>query len=635
MAKIDVPKKLIDGNLSYTEFNQFIEALSTGEKDIETGHIDADSLTVIGNVLFPGDVTIDGRQGPFSKDYSLENVAFVSKNGGTYGDVDGTSIGRSISSFTNALENIESINGGVPSYTNPIVLVCLDAGIYEEDLVVPDFVSIYAPTARLKLGGAGSRQLSMGTSRVTFHRIFRDDGSNTMITMTPSSIGSLIQADHIINGGSGIAIIGGSDVCSVIDVKVLELTGDGAIGISDFGSSNKHIHVHLSSLRMYSDNSIGIQVLNNSDIHGYIDDIHSNNQVVTGATAFDVQNGTVRMGVNRVDVNNFYSVVSPGVLNLFGNEFNGATSGNGTVNTITPDKFSNVDNTSDADKPISEATSIALADKADEDHNHDDSYEPVNANIQTHIADTDNPHGVTKADVGLGNVLDYNPWDMPISTDVSTALGGKSDTGHGHTQLDSLNIGNVGTGDYLEVSNQGKTVFKGAATVWNDIYATMTGDRLYANMTGDATFSWEENLFVFSPNGDITNTVDRVGSNVQMPHSIKLDSIVKLHMHWRQTDNTPREFTIRWRVQENDAEANNAWNTVVVNTSTNNVFGYDSGIYNQITRLVDIDYSPYKISDIIQFQVARTDSVPGDIFVSFFDLHYEIDTAGSDLEYTK
>ena len=37
-------------------------------------------------------------------------------------------------------------------------------------------------------------------------------------------------------------------------------------------------------------------------------------------------------------------------------------------------------------------------------HNHDTLYEPLNANIQTHITSTNNPHSVTKAQVGLGDV---------------------------------------------------------------------------------------------------------------------------------------------------------------------------------------------------------------------------------------
>jgi hypothetical protein len=43
------------------------------------------------------------------------------------------------------------------------------------------------------------------------------------------------------------------------------------------------------------------------------------------------------------------------------------------------------------------------------DHAHTGVYEPLNANIQTHISDTTtNPHSVTKTQVGLGNVPDVD-----------------------------------------------------------------------------------------------------------------------------------------------------------------------------------------------------------------------------------
>lgn len=48
-----------------------------------------------------------------------------------------------------------------------------------------------------------------------------------------------------------------------------------------------------------------------------------------------------------------------------------------------------------------------LTGKADSSHNHAGVYEPANANIQSHIANTANPHNVTKAQVGLTNVTDH------------------------------------------------------------------------------------------------------------------------------------------------------------------------------------------------------------------------------------
>ena len=59
-------------------------------------------------------------------------------------------------------------------------------------------------------------------------------------------------------------------------------------------------------------------------------------------------------------------------------------------------------------------------------HDHSGVYEPANANIQSHIISTSNPHGVSAAQTGA-----YT------SGQVDTLLAGKSDTSHSHT-LDGL-----------------------------------------------------------------------------------------------------------------------------------------------------------------------------------------------------
>ena len=64
-------------------------------------------------------------------------------------------------------------------------------------------------------------------------------------------------------------------------------------------------------------------------------------------------------------------------------------------------------------------------------HQHDAAYEAKNANIQTHIGTTGNPHGTTKADVGLGNVtnnaqMKKNP--SSVSGNIPTWDGITGDT---------------------------------------------------------------------------------------------------------------------------------------------------------------------------------------------------------------
>lgn len=68
----------------------------------------------------------------------------------------------------------------------------------------------------------------------------------------------------------------------------------------------------------------------------------------------------------------------------------------------------NVDNTSDASKPVSTAQATAIA--------------VVQSDINTHEANVSNPHSVTKAQVGLGAAENTSDADKPISTATQDAL---------------------------------------------------------------------------------------------------------------------------------------------------------------------------------------------------------------------
>lgn len=55
-------------------------------------------------------------------------------------------------------------------------------------------------------------------------------------------------------------------------------------------------------------------------------------------------------------------------------------------------------------------------------------YNTLDGKIDTHIADKTNPHEVTKAQIGLGNVDNTSDLNKPISTATQTALNGKQNT---------------------------------------------------------------------------------------------------------------------------------------------------------------------------------------------------------------
>lgn len=71
------------------------------------------------------------------------------------------------------------------------------------------------------------------------------------------------------------------------------------------------------------------------------------------------------------------------------------------------------------------------------------------SNNTTHAGlTTGNPHNVTATDVGLGNVDNTSDANKPISTATQTALNGKSNTGHAHTESDITDLDHYTTTDF-------------------------------------------------------------------------------------------------------------------------------------------------------------------------------------------
>lgn len=105
----------------------------------------------------------------------------------------------------------------------------------------------------------------------------------------------------------------------------------------------------------------------------------------------------------------------------------------------------NVDNTSDANKPVSTAQQAALDSKA------------ASADLSAHTSRADNPHAVTKAQVGLGNVDNTSDANKPVSAATQTALNAKAAASHTHNAGDIT----VGILDAARLPTPGATTLGG------------------------------------------------------------------------------------------------------------------------------------------------------------------------------
>ena len=198
-----------------------------------------------------------------------------------------------------------------------------------------------------------------------------------------------------------------------------------------------------------------------------------------------------------------------------------------------------------------------------------------------------------------------------------------------------LTAGAFKLGNYFEIEPDGTPVQHGSATVYEDLTGSLVASKL-SSVAGGLQYNYAENTITMNTGGSISDPDDRLIFNYQKPHGAKNSSSMNLHIHWEQIDATTREFTVQYRIQQNLTAKTIPWSTAIINTNDTNIGEYPgSGIYNQISKLIDLDLSAYPISTLVQFRLARTDIIAGDIDASFSDAHIEYDMNGSRQEYEK
>lgn len=132
----------------------------------------------------------------------------------------------------------------------------------------------------------------------------------------------------------------------------------------------------------------------------------------------------------------------------------------------------NVDNTSDLAKPISTATQAAL-------DTINGNVTAVTEDLADHMADESNPHNVTKAQVGLSNVDNTSDAAKPVSTATQTALNKKLDNSGDKTFDGNLTI----TGN-LTVSGTTTTNDTETLTVRDNLIITNSTGADLSNLSG-------------------------------------------------------------------------------------------------------------------------------------------------------
>lgn len=138
-----------------------------------------------------------------------------------------------------------------------------------------------------------------------------------------------------------------------------------------------------------------------------------------------------------------------------------------------------VDNTSDLEKPISIAVQEAL-----NNIKIDATGYATKEELTNHINDKNNPHNVTKEQIGLGNVDNTSDVNKPISTATQMALDKKADVHHSHTMTDITDLENL-------------PIIKGFVTVLSELPESATGGDKYIMSTQVGSGSTRYTLLEF------------------------------------------------------------------------------------------------------------------------------------------
>jgi hypothetical protein len=178
----------------------------------------------------------------------------------------------------------------------------------------------------------------------------------------------------------------------------------------------------------------------------------------------------------------------------------------------------------------------------------------------------------------------------------------------------------------------GEIDLEGEATVIEDLRVSLVGQALFIP-AGKVDYDFDNGFVVFQPGGSLATANDVLVLNFQMPHSVRTNSSLELHLHLIQSNTTERIFQYQYRVQRYGAEVSSWSSTVSVSSLNSTVFPYTSGNINQVLDLGSIP--GIMISDIIQIKLVRSDSNAGDVNCLFIDSHYEVDSMGSSTEYVK
>jgi hypothetical protein len=165
------------------------------------------------------------------------------------------------------------------------------------------------------------------------------------------------------------------------------------------------------------------------------------------------------------------------------------------------------------------------------------------------------------------------------------------------------------------------------ADKFDDLFFPLAQVRVGANSLPH--FDYTNNGLLFPQN----DTSEYVLITCQLPHRWKEGSTVYPHLHYMQTQDVQPTFRMEYRWTNIGDAISGTWTNYDLNQ---NAIPYESGVHQILKASAGIVGTGKTISSLLEIKLYRTDNVhTGDLLAKQFDVHIEIDSLGSTLEYTK
>jgi len=189
----------------------------------------------------------------------------------------------------------------------------------------------------------------------------------------------------------------------------------------------------------------------------------------------------------------------------------------------------------------------------------------------------------------------------------------------------------AGLENYTKITADGSLSYVGNATRWDDLKVPVNSVKI-KNVATEP--NWDDFLgntaLLWFDNGD------DVIFTVQMPHAWKEGTTIYPHVHWTIKNGNLGTDTVTWGLEYSWQKIGQVFGATKTSSGTN-LLSVNSGLDYEhlLTPLEPISGSGMNLSSMLVCRLTRSSGTYGPAGLLEIDFHYQIDSDGSNQEFTK